>query len=396
MSARDRGDEPSGRKPVTTGLLREVAFCYLRLGTTAFGGPAAHIAFMRSELVVRRRWASEAEMLDLIGAASVLPGPTSTEVAMMLARRRGGWPALFVGGACFILPSAVLVVVLTWAYVRYGTTRLGSGLLFGIKPVVLAVIVDALVSLARSAVKRRWLLVVVAGALAAYLLGVDPLPVLVGAAGLVVVVEYRDRFSAARAVALVPALGQHLQLASARRPSPLRRVSLPAVFFEFLKLGSIVFGSGYVLVSYLRRDLVVSGHWMSASQLLATVAIGQLTPGPVFTTATSIGYLVAGLPGAVLATVAIFLPSFALVLALFPLLGRVRRFRWSAAALDGVNAAAIGLMGGVAVQLAHASYGGWLTVVEFVLCLGVLLRLRPNTTWFVLVGALVGVLHAFA
>lgn len=395
MDKHEDGEGSTGRGDVAPASLREVAGCYLRLGTTAFGGPAAHIAFMRSELVVRRRWVGEAEMLDLIGAASVLPGPTSTEVAMMLARRRRGWAGLLVGGICFILPSAVLVVLITWAYVRYGTTRLGNGLLFGIRPVVLAIIADAVVSLARSAVKRPWLLVVVIGALGVYLLGADPLAVLAGAAVAAVAVEYRGELGVGRASAL-PVVATPARLAVASRTGPLRRVPLSAVFLEFLKLGSVVFGSGYVLVSYLRGDLVVSGHWLTASELLATVAIGQMTPGPVFTTATSIGYVVAGLPGAVLATVGIFLPSFVLVFALFPVLGRVRSARWSSAGLDGVNAAAVGLMAGVAVQLARSSYGGWLTVAEFLLSLAVLVRLRPNTTWLVLAGALVGALHVFA
>ena len=397
------GDEqsPDGPAAVAPGMLIDVARSYLRLGLTAFGGPAAHLAFMRAELVVRRGWVSEQEMLDLIGGASLLPGPTSTEVALMLARRRGGWAALVVGGACFISPSVLLVLGLTWAYVRYGTTHPGAGVLYGIKPVVIAIIANAIFGLARTALKSWTLAGVAAGGLAIYFLGVSPLAVLLGAAGLVAIVENRDRWARPaplrRGALAAPLLVSRLHLARHVGTSPVAgRPSLSQVFLEFLKLGSIVFGSGYVLVSYLHGDLVVANHWLSQSQLLATVAIGQVTPGPVFTTATSIGYVVAGVPGALLATAGIFLPSFVLVAALMPLLSRARASKWSAAALDGVNAAAVALMAGVSVQLAGKSLVDWLTVLIGLASLGVLVRLRVNSTWLVLGGACIGLVHSFA
>ena len=317
-------NEPSGSSPAT---LAEVARSYLRLGLTAFGGPAAHIAFMRSELVVRRGWVSEQEFLDLIGGASLLPGPTSTEVAIMLARRRKGWAALVLAGVCFITPSMLLVLVLSWAYVRYGTTDAGAGVLYGVKPVVLAIIANAVVGLARTAVKT-WLLGLVAtAALAGYFLGLSPVFILLIAALVVTAVENRARWDPFRPRTLeaaAPVFMTKVRLAHhlAARTSRLVRPSLSALFLEFLKLGSVVFGSGYVLVSYLRSDLVLHNHWLTQSQLLATVAIGQVTPGPVFTTATAIGYVVGGVPAALLATLAIFLPSFLLVAALMPLLSR--------------------------------------------------------------------------
>jgi chromate transporter len=356
---------------------------------------------MRSELVVRRGWVSEQELLDFIGGASLLPGPTSTEVALMLARRRKGWAGLVVGGTCFILPSMLLVLALSWAYVRYGATDAGSGVLFGIKPVVVAIIASAVVGLARTAVKRRILAVVAGAGLAAYFLGVSPLLILFAAALVVTLVDNGRRWT--RAVPGGPGsafavlvtklhLARHVGSTSSR----LARASLTAVFLEFLKLGSIVFGSGYVLVSYLHSDLVAGNHWLTQSQLLATVAIGQVTPGPVFTTATSIGYVLGGLPGALVATLAIFLPSFVLVAALMPLLGRARRSPWSASALDGVNVAAIALMAGVTVQLGRTSLVDWLAVLTGLFSLGLLLRWRVNATWLVLGGAGVGLLHAFA
>jgi chromate transporter len=408
MSDPRENEEPSP-PPAEPATLAEVARSYLRLGLTAFGGPAAHLAFMRSELVVRRRWVGEQELLDLIGGASLLPGPTSTEVALMLARRRKGWWALLIGGACFIMPSVLLVLFLSWAYVHYGTTNVGTGVLFGVKPVVVAIISNAVVGLARTAVKS-WLLGAVAAlAVAAYFYGTSPVLILVGAALVVTVVANRDRWmggsSAAAGSSAAFWAALHLghragspssRLVSSRLVSShLAKVSLWAIFLEFLKLGSIVFGSGYVLVTYLRGDLVLHGHWLSETQLLATVAIGQITPGPVFTTATSIGYLVGGLGGALLATVGIFLPSFLLVAALMPVLSRARRSVWSASALDGVNAAAIALMTGVTIQLGRASLVGWLPVLVAVGSLALLVRWRVNSTWLVVAGAAVGLVHSF-
>jgi chromate transporter len=399
MSSPQENKEPIP-PPLEPATLGEVARSYLRLGLTAFGGPAAHLAFMRSELVVRRGWVTEQELLDLIGGASLLPGPTSTEVALMLARRRKGWWAMLIAGACFILPSVVLVVALSWAYVHYGTTNAGAGILFGIKPVVVAIIANAVVGLARTAVKS-WLLGAAAiAALAAYFLGVSPLLILLGAAAVVTLAANGDRWirNAPDALGSVPVLmaSRHVGHRVGPAPSHLVKVSLWAVFLEFLKLGAIVFGSGYVLVTYLRGDLVLHGHWLTEAQLLATVAIGQVTPGPVFTTATSIGYVVGGLPGALIATVGIFLPSFVLVAALMPLLSRARRAKWSASALDGVNAGAVALMAGVTVQLGRASVLGWLTALVALVSLALLVRWRMNSTWLVVAGAVVGLVHAFA
>jgi len=356
---------------------------------------------MRSELVARRGWVTEQELLDLIGGASILPGPTSTQVALMLARRRMGWTGLIVGGVCFIVPSMLLALVLSWGYVRYGTTNAGVGILFGIKPVVVAIIASAVAGLARTAIKSAVLAVVAAAAVAAYFLGLSPLLILLGAAVIVSLSENRRHWTSglkggtASSAAIVLAK-VHLVHRTGSSSTSLVRPSLWAIFLEFLKLGSIVFGSGYVLVAYLHRDLVLGHHWLTESQLIATVAIGQVTPGPVFTTATSIGYVIGGVPGALVATVAIFLPSFVLVAALMPLLALARRSPWSASALDGVNVAAVALMAGVTVQLARGSFVDWLTVAMGVASLGLLLRWRVNPTWLVLGGAAVGVLHEFA
>lgn len=352
--------------------LREVGTCFLRLGCTAFGGPAAHLSLMRSELVKKREWIDEQEFLDLIGGASLLPGPTSTEVAIMLAKRRAGWPGLLLGGVAFIAPAMVMVLALSWAYVRYGSTGPGSRLLEGILPIVIAIIGDAVIGLARQALNSWLKAAVAAAALGAYVLGANPLIILVG--GLVVSMAASE--------------------ATVRRQAPPLQVTLWAIFLEFLKLGSVVFGSGYVLFAYLRSELVRSHHWLSLHTLLATAAIGQLTPGPVFATATSIGYVIAGLPGALVATVGIFLPSFVLVALALPVIGRVRKTRRGRAALDGLNAAALALITGVTIEVAHGALVNWWTTTEAVVAFVVLVKFRVNAALLILAGAVVGLATA--
>jgi chromate transporter len=359
---------------MTRSRLGEVVACNLRLGTTAFGGPAAHLAMMRSELVVKRGWVDEQEFLDLMGAASLLPGPTSTEVAIMLSKRRAGWPGLVAGGTAFIVPALVLVIALSWAYVRYGSTGLGSRLLEGILPAVIAIVAQAIIGLAGRALSSWTMRVIGVAALGAYLLGVNPLFILVGALSVsVLAAEIGDRSG-------LQALQGHA--------SP----ALLALFVEFLKLGAIVFGSGYVLFAYLRADLVRGHHWVTLHQLLAATAIGQLTPGPVFTTVASVGYLLAGVPGALVAAAGIFLPSFVLVAAAMPLIARVRKTKRGAVAFDGLNAGAVALITGVTAELAQGSLVNWWTGLEAAVAFGILLRWRINSAYLILGGAVVGLL----
>jgi chromate transporter len=373
----------------------------LKLGTIAFGGPAVHVAMLREETVRRRRWLPDSEFLDLFGAVSLLPGPSSTQLAIALARRRAGWAGLLLGGACFILPAMAIVLALAWAYVRYGTTPTGGGVLYGVGPVVIAVVAVAVWELARGALTRHrergrlavaGLTAVGLAALAGYLAGVNAL-VILAAGGLVVsVVGNRRRLRpAARALLPVLPVGPLTAAVPARRgPSP----ALVDVAVEFLKLGVVVFGSGYVLLAFLQRDLVTGLGWLSAREVLDGVVAGQVTPGPVFTTATFLGYLLGGLPAAVVATAAIFLPSFVLVAVLEPLIGRIRRSDWAGAALDGVTVAALGLMAGVTVDLGRTAITDPLTAALAVTALLVMLRWRPNPLWLVLGGAAVGVAHA--
>lgn len=367
--------------------LLEVAALFLKIGAIAFGGPAVHVAMMRQEVVARRGWVDDQEFVDALAVTSVLPGPGSTQMSMVLGRRRAGWPGLVVGGVCFILPAFALVLGLAWAYGHYGHSVVGGGLLYGVKPVVIAVVAQAIAALWPVAVKGPLAWLVAAGAVAGYFAGVDVLVLLGASAALLAIVRNGRRLRGGTTLGVVPLAAGAVHVAKVRSGS---------VFLEFLKLGAIVFGSGYVLLAFLQRDLVNGLHWLSTSRLLDAVAVGQLTPGPVFTTATFIGYLVHGVTGAALATVGIFLPSFAMVSVVAPLIVHLRRSPWTAAALDGVNAAALGLMAAVGYVLATSAVVDPVTGLLAVAAVVALVVGRVNSAWVVLAGAAVGVLHAVA
>jgi len=371
-----------------------------KLGTIAFGGPAVHVAMLREETVRRRRWLQDAEFLDLFGAVSVLPGPSSTQLAIVLARRRAGWAGLLLGGACFIAPAMAIVLALAWAYVRYGSTPTGAGVLYGVGPVVIAVVAVAVWELAHSALTRHreqgrlasvGLAAVGVAALAGYLAGLNPLGLLAAAGLAVSLAGNWRRLRPAIRSHLLPVLPVGLLVTAV----PARRhPGLVAVAGEFCKLGVVVFGSGYALLAFLRRDLVTGLSWLDARQVLDAVVAGQITPGPVFTTATFLGYLLGGVPAAVVATAGIFAPSFVLVAVLEPLVGRIRHSPWAGAALDGITIAALGLMAGVTVDLGRAAITDPLTAAITLVALLVVLRWRPNTMWLVLAGATIGIAHA--
>jgi chromate transporter len=321
----------------------------------------------------------------------------------VLSRRRAGWAGLLLGGACFILPAMAIVLTLAWAYVRYGATPTGGGVLYGVGPVVIALVAVAVWELARGRVahhrEQGWLAMaslaaVSVAALAAYLAGVNVLVILAAAGLLVTLVANWQRLRPA-AHMLLPVLPVALLTAAIparRHPGP----GLAAIAGEFLKLGVVVFGSGYALLAFLRRDLADGLGWLSARQVLDAVVAGQITPGPVFTTATFLGYLLGGVPAALVATAGIFLPSFVMVAALEPLVGPIRRSAWAGAALDGVTMGALGLMAGVTVDLGRAAITDPLTAVVAVLALGVVLRWRPNALWLVLAGAVIGIARTLA
>ncbi len=367
--------------------LAEVALVFLRLGTIAFGGPAAHIALMRDEIVRRRRWVSDQHFLDLVGAANLIPGPTSTELTIHLGYARAGWAGLVVGGACFILPAMIIVLAVAWAYAAYGTLPAVGWLLYGVKPVIIAIVAHALWGLLRTAVTGLVMAAAALGALTLALLGVDELALL--AAGAVAgLVARRPWTQPAPAALLVWPLGAFPTLGIAATAAV--PVSLSTLFLTFLKIGAVLYGSGYVLLAFLRGDLVERLGWLSEAQLLDAVAVGQFTPGPVFTTATFIGYLVAGLPGALLATLGIFLPAFVFVAITGPFITRLRRSPWTAGLLDGVNAASLALMAAVTWTLGRAAIVDPLTAVLALAALALLLRTRLNSAWLVLGGGLIG------
>lgn len=368
--------------------LGEIAALFLRLGATAFGGPAAHIAMMRAEVVQRRKWLTEQEFLDLLGATNLIPGPNSTEMAIHLGRLRGGMPGLVVGGVSFILPAMLIVMALAWAYVRYGSTPQAAGLFYGIQPVIIAIVFQALWSLSRAAVKGPLTALTGIAALLLFLLGMDELALLFGAAIFVMLVKNLGRSRSDMLRGFFPLLP-----GAAASGMAAVSFSYPLLFFTFLKIGSVLYGSGYVLLAFLRSDFVERLGWITEAQLLESVAVGQFTPGPLFTTATFIGYLVGGVPGSILATVGIFLPGFIFVMLTAPIIPKLRRSPWAGALLDGVNVASLGLMAGVTVQLAQHALSDWLTVAIALASALLLVLWRVNGTWLLLAGGIIGLLR---
>ncbi|MFM1767773.1 MAG: hypothetical protein RJA22_302 [Verrucomicrobiota bacterium] len=376
-----------------------MAALFLRLGLTSFGGPAVHVAMMEDEVVRRRGWLAREEFLDLVGAVNLIPGPNSTELAIHVGFRRAGWAGLLVAGVCFILPAAVLVGLLAWAYVRWGTLPAVGPILAGVKPVLIAIVLQALWGLGRSAVKTPALGGLAVAAVAAGVAGVPELGVLAGA-GLMALggraVAGRPGGPGAGGLpllaAVVPPAGAAgaattVVTAAAAAGAP---VGLGSLFLFFLKVGSVLYGSGYVLLAFLRADLVEGRGWLTEGQLLDAIAVGQFTPGPVFTTATFIGYVLAGWPGAGVATVGIFLPAFCLVALSGRLVPWLRRSPWAGAFLDGVNVASLALMAVVTWALGRVALVDGLTWGLAAASALLLWRWRVNSAWLVLGGGVVG------
>ena len=371
--------------------LLELARLYLKLGAVAFGGPPAHIAMMEDEVVSRRGWLTREQFLDFLGATNLIPGPNSTEMAIHVGRVRAGWPGLLVAGCSFILPASILVTALAWAYVRYGSLPQVSGVLYGVKPIVIALIVQAVLKLGKSAVKSTWLAVVGTVAVLATALGADQLAVLAGG-GVLTGLIYWQRSVRRESERVAAFLGGGTGLTGIVAGSSLvAPFSLTALFLVFMKVGAILFGGGYVLVALIRSNLVTHLGWISERQLLDAIAMGQVTPGPLSTTATFIGYLLGGFPGAVIATVAIFLPAFFFVAISGPLVPRLRQSPLAGAILDGVNVAALALITVVTWQLFRSAVVDGTTLVLAGLSFLLLIRYRVNSVWLVLGGAMIGV-----
>jgi chromate transporter len=365
---------------------------------SAFGGPAAHIAMLRDEIVSRRGWMSDAYFLDLLAAANLIPGPNSTELVIHAGYHRAGRLGLTVAGLLFILPAALITLIFAWIYKQYGTTPQLEAILYGVKPVVIAVILQAIVGLGRAIAISPLLIASSAVAFALSLAGVNELAVLLGT-GLAVMTVRTLATNRGLTLALtlpswqsILARGSDLVpvLATAGEPySPLR------LFLEFLKIGATLYGTGYVLLSFLQQDFVEKLGWLSEQQLLDAVAVGQFTPGPVFTTATFVGYLVGGWGGAALATIGIFLPAFLLVAVTHPLVPKLRTLPRAASFLDGVSAAAVGMMASVTLVLGRAALTTPLTWALAIAAAILLIRFRVNSAWLILGGGLVGYFASF-
>ncbi len=370
--------------------LTEVARLFLKLGTVAFGGPAAHIAMMEEEVVRRKRWLDYQQFLDLLGATYLIPGPNSTEMAIHIGYTRAGWRGLIAAGVCFILPATAIVMALAWMYTRYGALPEVGGILYGVKPVILAIILHALWGLGRAAVKSPFLAGLGAAVLTLSLAGVNEVFLLFSTASLAMTLKGAGGWvRGTPALLLLPVTGGKPVLLSLGAAVPF---TLSKLFLVFLKVGAILYGSGYVLLAFLHADLVARLGWLTDQQLLDAIAVGQITPGPVFTTATFIGYLLGDWWGAIIATVGIFLPSFLFVALSHPFIPRLRTSAWAAGFLDGANVASLGLMAAVTLQLARAALVDEVTILLALAAAVLLFRTRIHSAWLVLAGGLFGLL----
>lgn len=403
MNSSDVNTEASSAKS-NRGPLRELVALFLKLGAISFGGPAAHIALIETEIVRKRQWVTRQQFLDMLGAANLIPGPTSTEMAINVGFVRAGWPGLCVAGASFILPAALITGIFAWAYVRFGSLPQAASVLAGIKPAVLAVIAIAIWRLGKTAVKNMGLGVLGVLSLAAFFFGLNPIVILFGGGLLGMIVKHASDPRMASTL-LVPMSRRKWLPASVRfaryaasgsiaAGTLALKPSIAQIGLFFLKVGAVLYGGGYVLLAFLEQGLVQQHAWLTRQQLLDAVAIGQFTPGPVLSTATFIGYILGGVPGAVVATIGIFLPSFFYVALLAPVLFRLRESSWIAAFLDAVNACAVALMAGVTVRLGADALRGWPAWIIAAASLAILLRWKVSPAWIVLGGGIAGLFLA--
>jgi chromate transporter len=367
--------------------LTELASVFLRLGAIAFGGPAAHIAMMDNEIVERRQWMSREKLLDLLGITNLIPGPNSTELAIHIGYERGGWRGLLVAGSCFILPAMLIVWTLAAIYAHYQTVPQVEWLLYGIKPVIIAIVFQAVWNLGKKAAKDTATMIAGVAAIAAYFAGLNEILLLI-VLGIAVMVLKNWHTGRTNGAFLLPVSGILAQVGTTT--AAVTSVSWVSVFLFFLKIGCVLYGSGYVLLAFLQRDLVERNQWLTSQQLLDAIAIGQFTPGPVFTTATFIGYLLAGNAGAIAGTIGIFLPAFVLVLVVNPWVTKLRQSPWASGFLDGVNAASLGLMGGVTYTLGQAALVDWITIIVAIVSAIAVFRFKINSAWLVLAGGVIG------
>lgn len=370
-------------------VILEVFLVFLKIGFTAFGGPVAHISIMQDEFVRRRKWLSDQKFLDLMGATNLIPGPNSTEMSIHIGFMRAGWAGLVVGGLGFLLPSTVIVLFFSWVYKNYGTTPQLNWVLYGVKPVILAIIFQALYALGKKAFKNGILAAVFFAGLAGYFLKVNELIILFGG-GLLAVLIQKFKWPP-----------RNTQLLTFFLPLTFSAIPLlqtpvfnyQTLFLSFLKIGSVLYGSGYVLFAFIQTEFVQRLGWISEKMLLDAIAIGQVTPGPVSTSATFIGYQLGGMQGALIATLGIFLPAFFFVAISSPLIPIMRKSNWFSALLDGVNVSSLSLMAGVTWQIGQAAVTDWVSAGLALISLVLVFRFKINSTWIVLMGAVVGIIH---
>lgn len=378
--------------------LRELTLLFLRLGFTAFGGPAAHIALFENEVVRRRRWLTHERFLDLLGVTNLIPGPNSTEMVIHIGLLRAGVPGMIVAGLSFILPAACITGVFAWLYVRYGSVPQAEGLLYGVKPVVVAIIAHALWNFAPRSIRSRALAAAAAMSALAVWAGMGELTVLVLAGAAMAAAQSikdgprRHVFGLAVLVAIIALVSGVLLLAPAWTSAAVRPFSLSALFLFFFKVGSILYGTGYVLIAFIESSLVEHWHWITHAQLLDAVAAGQVTPGPLFSTSTFIGFILAGVSGATVATLGIFLPSFVFVAISGPIIPKMRQSSLAGAFLDGVIAASLALMAVVTLQLGVNSLRDPFAVLVAIASAVLLFRFKVNSTWPILAGAAIGLI----
>ncbi len=348
----------------------EIFKVFAKLGIFAFGGPAAHVAMMEDEIVTKRKWLSKERFIDMYGFTSLIPGPNSTEMAILMGYHRGGIPGLIIAGTSFILPAVFIVLVFAFIYVSYGTIPVVAGLFDGVKPVILAIVIQALYRLSKSILSSFEKTLIFFTVLAMSFFGLSEIPLILLGSSFYFILK---KFPKGKVFMVEP-------------------MSTMMVFLVFLKIGSVLYGSGYVLLSFLETEFVLRYGAITNQTLLDAVAVGQFTPGPVFTTATFVGYVIAGFPGAIGATIGIFLPSFLLVAIVFPWFEKLRQNKGLSILLDGVNAASIALMASVTIKLGMGTLLGWESILIFLISAILLIKTKINATWLILAGALIGIL----
>jgi len=348
----------------------EIFKVFAKLGIFAFGGPAAHVAMMEDEIVTKRKWMSKERFIDMYGFTSLIPGPNSTEMAILMGYHRGGMIGLIIAGVSFILPAVLIVLALAFVYVNYGSIPLVAGLFDGVKPVILAIVIQALYRLSKSVLSSFEKILIFIAVLALSFFGFSEIPLILIGASIYFIIKKMPK----------------------NKTFVVEPMSWFLVFLVFLKIGSVLYGSGYVLLSFLETEFVLRYGAITSQTLLDAVAVGQFTPGPVFTTATFVGYVIAGFPGAIAATVGIFLPSFLLVGLVFPWFEKLRKNPILSIVLDGVNVASIALMAAVTVKLGLATLIGWQSILIFLVSAALLIKTKINSTWLILAGSIIGIL----